>query len=161
MLKILVFFFGITVICCNKGSFNLQCSSHCCHDQVAGTLVYQSLLRIKQYFLGECFGQRLQLKQGGLVMEGCDHKAGESGLRAHSYSLLPSVWIESCFSCKSYRICVRHWGIPKTVLSTGVHPDMSRSIVTLPPTYDIHPSREHHCFLPCHCLNLHKIGVIF
>lgn len=55
---------------------------------------------------------------------------------------------------------MRHQGITNRVLSIGSHPNMSKSTVTLLPAYDTHPSRKHHSFLPCHCLNLPKIRVI-
>lgn len=53
-------FLLLLLCCCNKGSFTLQCSSHCC-ELVAGTSGYQSILRMKQHSLGQRIGQRLPL----------------------------------------------------------------------------------------------------
>lgn len=57
-------FLLLLLCCCNKGSFTLQWSSHCC-EQVTRTSGYrsilrnQSILRMKQHSLREHMGQRL------------------------------------------------------------------------------------------------------
>lgn len=50
----------LLLFCCNKGSFTLQWSCHCC-EQVAGTSGYWSILGMQQHSLSEHMGHRLPL----------------------------------------------------------------------------------------------------
>lgn len=60
----------------------------------------------------------------------------------------PHLQALACFHYEIYKICLRHQEMPKTVLSIGMHPNMSKSNCH---SCNRHPSgQDQWCFLPCH-----------